>query len=46
MFGFAPEILAAMAMSIFIGGIVKGITGVALPVVTMAIVVSRKKHLR
>ncbi len=40
MFGFAPEIIAAMAMSIFIGGIVKGITGVALPVVTMVIVVN------
>lgn len=40
MFGFAPEILAVMAMSIFVGGIVKGITGVALPVVTMVIVVN------
>lgn len=37
MFGLSPEIAALLALAITIGGIVKGITGIGLPIVTMAI---------
>jgi len=40
MFGVDPQTLALISAAIFIGGIVKGISGLGLPIVTIAIVVN------
>lgn len=40
MFGFAPDLVVWMAFGIFIGGLTKGISGVALPMTTYAIVLN------
>ena len=37
MFGLEPTIVAWLALSIFIGGLAKGLSGVALPITTLAI---------
>ena len=37
MFGLPPDIVAWLAFAIFIGGLAKGISGVALPITTLAI---------
>ena len=37
MFGLEPTIVAWLSLSIFIGGLAKGLSGVALPITTLAI---------
>ncbi len=37
MFGLEPHIVAGLAGALIVGGIVKGVTGIGLPIVTMAI---------
>lgn len=40
MFGLSPDIVALLGFAIFLGGIAKGISGVALPIVTLSIVLN------
>ncbi len=40
MFGLSTPVLLGLAAAIFLGGTVKGISGVGLPVITMAIIVN------
>lgn len=40
MFGFEPLTILGMAFAIFVGGVVKGITAIGLPIVTMVIVIN------
>ncbi|PIQ96707.1 MAG: hypothetical protein COV67_08090 [Nitrospinae bacterium CG11_big_fil_rev_8_21_14_0_20_56_8] len=37
MFGFPPDIVFWLTLSIFLGGLAKGVSGVAMPIVTLAI---------